>query len=79
MVVEMSCDGNEGDVSTTVDRADGTQVVKVCRRVVMAEALEGLREAREEIANDRELTGEIRAEILRELDKQIERMGRSSR
>jgi beta-lactamase regulating signal transducer with metallopeptidase domain len=79
MVVEMSCDGNEGDVSTTVDRADGTQVVKICRRVVMADALEGLREAREEIANDRELTGEIRAEILRELDKQIERMGRSSR
>ena len=78
-IVEMSCNGTNGDVSTTVDRADGTQVVRICRTEIMAEALEGLQEARAEIAANRQMDAEIRERVLKELDQQIARWNRTAR
>jgi hypothetical protein len=72
-VVEMKCDNSSSEVATTRERGDGTQVVMLCRTRVMAQALEGLREAREEIASDSELDARTRQRILDELDRQIER------
>lgn len=77
--VEMTCDGTDGEVSTTHERADGTQVVKICRTRIMAQALEGLKEARAEIATNREMTVEMRQRVTRELDQQIRRWERSAR
>lgn len=42
----------------------------------MAQALKGVREAREEIARDKSLSDSIRKGVLRELDAEIERLGR---
>lgn len=44
----------------------------------MAQALKGVREAREEIAGDKSLSNEIRKNVLRELDAEIERLSRES-
>lgn len=71
MTIEMSCDGD--DAATTIENADGTQVVKICRANIMAEAVEGLREARDEIASETEMDAKIRDRVLQELDTQIER------
>ncbi len=78
-VVEMSCDSSSDEVATTIERADGTQVVKLCQARVMTHALEGLREAREEIAKNEEMSADIRERVLRELDQQIERWERRAR
>lgn len=75
-VVESDCDGDH--TSTSVG-ADGTRVVKICRTEIMAEALEGLRQARAEIAGNRQMDPEIRNRVLRELDQQIDRWKRDAR
>ena len=77
--VQMSCDGTDGEVTKSYEREDGTQVVKICRTRIMAQALEGLKEARAEIATNREMTVEMRQRVTRELDQQIRRWERSAR
>jgi hypothetical protein len=69
VMVEVSCDGDEA-VSETVSE-DGKKVVKICKTHIMASAIEGLREARRELASNQELTAEIRERVLSELDRQI--------
>ncbi|MEM7779104.1 MAG: M56 family metallopeptidase [Pseudomonadota bacterium] len=77
VMVEMSCDSDSTDPTTTVENAEGTQIVKICKTRIEAQAVSGLREARDEIANDTEMDAEIRERVLRELDAQIERWERS--
>ena len=71
--VVMECDTDTEEVATTFENSDGTQTVKFCQRRVMVQAINGLREARDEIASDTEMSDEIRERVLRELDRQIER------
>ena len=72
-VIEMKCDNSSDEIATTRESRDGTRVVMLCQTRVMAKAIEGLREAREEIARDREMNKRTREQILKELDRQIER------
>lgn len=59
------------------EQKGGKKVMILCKTDVTASALSGLREARDEIARDANLTGEIRAEVLKALDEQIARMSKS--
>ena len=68
-MVEMSCDGDEMVSESTSE--DGKKVMKICKTQIMASALEGLREARRELAENEELSGEIRERVLNQLDAQI--------
>ncbi|MEL7519393.1 MAG: M56 family metallopeptidase, partial [Pseudomonadota bacterium] len=70
-VVRMSCDSQSKDVATTTTNADGSTEVMICQSRVMAHALEGLEQARAAIAENREIQGKMRKEILSELDQQI--------
>jgi len=67
--ISVECDDTS---SKTVKRPDGEKhVVKVCSTHILASALEGLREARASLAANTELSEDIRAEVLRELDQKI--------
>jgi len=72
-IVKMECDDNATEIATTFEKSDNTRVVKICQRLIMAEALSGLREARDEIARSREMSERRQKETLRALDRQIER------
>lgn len=68
--IEESCDGA---TSTTETRTEnGRQVIRICRKFAMAGALDGLRSARAAIAGNKEMSPDIRREILQELDSEIE-------
>lgn len=67
--VEVECDGKAG--VREWNTKDGKHVIGLCKTQIMASALAGLREARAELAKDKELSDEIRAEVLRELDAKI--------
>lgn len=64
------CRGNEM-VSETSE--GGRQVIRICNAAINAEAAEGLREAREEIARSEDMSAEIRAQVLSSLDESIAR------
>ena len=72
-IVRMSCNNDSDEVASTTENADGTRIVMVCQTRVMAHALEGLKEAREEISRSREMSSNMRERIVRELDQQITR------
>ena len=78
-VVRMSCDTDGEDIATTLEGEDGTTEVVICQSRVMAQALIGLEEARKAIAENGEMQGEIREEVLRELDQQIKRWKEKAR
>lgn len=68
--ISMNCkDGKSGEF--TDDK--GRTTVLLCTSEIMASALNGLKEARKAIAQDKNMSGEIRAEVLRSLDEQIKR------
>ena len=69
VIVEMSCEGDE-PVSESLND-DGRKVVKICKSHITASAINGLREARNEISTDKEIPEEMRERILRRLDSQI--------
>ena len=72
-IIKMSCDGEPGE-ATWVEDGEGktkTKTIVMCQSKIMAEALDGLKEARDEIAQDREMTTEIREKVLKVLDEQI--------
>ncbi|MFU7528306.1 M56 family metallopeptidase [Qipengyuania sp. ASV99] len=71
-IIEMSCDRSSDEVATTTENADGTRTVMLCQTRVMAQALQGLRQAREAISRARDLDAATRGRILRELDQQID-------
>ncbi|UAB77314.1 hypothetical protein INR77_10890 [Erythrobacter sp. SCSIO 43205] len=77
--VESSCDGSDSEVATTSELGDGTRVVKICQKRVMATALEGLKEAREDIKNDTGLSKQARKAALREIDRAIDRWSDNAR
>lgn len=78
-VIRMECDRNSDEVATTTENSDGSRVVMVCQTRVMAKAREGLQQARDQIARDRELSQSMRNRILRELDRQIESWDEAAR
>ncbi|MBV7260073.1 M56 family metallopeptidase [Erythrobacter crassostreae] len=70
-VVKMECRGDSDEVAT-VDEGNGdVRSVYLCQSRVMAHALKGLEQARDAIADSDDLTGAMRKDILKELDKQI--------
>jgi len=72
-----SCDENESRRTTT---ADGRPRVVICQREIeFAAARSGLRNARNAIARNREISAEVRREILEDLDEEIERIERDNR
>lgn len=64
--ISVDCDDNGAKSSK-----DGGHAVKVCSTHIMASAVEGLREARQALASNTELSEDIRDEVLRELDAKI--------
>ncbi|MEP5938832.1 MAG: M56 family metallopeptidase [Erythrobacter sp.] len=68
-IVEMSCEGD--GVSSEKVREDGKKVVMICQSKIMAHALTGLKQAREQIATSGEMPDRLRKEVLKELDQQI--------
>lgn len=71
-VVE-SCDENERARTRT---EDGRPRVVICQRQIQLAARSSLRGARAAIAHNREISDAVRAEILRDLDQEIERIER---
>jgi len=72
VVVKHGCAPGGEEVSETTGK-DGTQVVRICQRRIMASARKGLEEAREEIARDKDIPEDTRKEMLRHFDRQLER------
>ncbi|MEP1421400.1 MAG: M56 family metallopeptidase [Erythrobacter sp.] len=70
--VEASCkSGNKRPVNETED-SDGVKVIEICQKRVMAQALDGLREARRSLKKS-DVEGDIRSTALREIDRVISR------
>jgi hypothetical protein len=80
--VEEGCDGS-GEMVRDLSSSDGRSVHLVICREAMADvrgaALEGLREARAEIASDPELSASVRAEVIAELNASIAELSRETR
>jgi beta-lactamase regulating signal transducer with metallopeptidase domain len=70
--VVMNCDGKENVTERTT--ADGKRVIAVCRQRIAMSAVSGLRSARAQIAQDAGMPEEPRQDLLRSLDREIERM-----
>lgn len=73
--VVQSCDDDERRRTTT---ADGRPRVVICPRETQQIARSSLRFARDSIAGNHELSAEIRREVLRDLDAEIERLEREN-
>lgn len=71
--VVRSCDESEMRKTQT---ADGRNRVVICERQIELIARNSLRQARNAIARSREIDAEVRAEILADLDEEIERIER---
>ena len=72
--VLVDCDG-DGNVSETTT-PDGKRVIRICHKRIAASAVTGLRSARARVAEDAGMPEETRKEVLRSLDREIERMER---
>jgi beta-lactamase regulating signal transducer with metallopeptidase domain len=72
VIVRHECKPGTEEVSETTTR-DGTQIVSICQKRIYASAVTGLKEARAEIAADRDMPEETRKQLLRTLDAQIRR------
>jgi beta-lactamase regulating signal transducer with metallopeptidase domain len=70
--VVMNCDGKDSVTERTT--ADGKRVIAVCRQRIAMSAVSGLRSARAHIAQDPGMPEQARQEVLRSLDREIERM-----
>jgi len=71
-VVKMQCKGDSDEVATVEELEGQVRKVYLCQTRVMAHALKGLKEAREAIAKNRDITGEMRNRVLESLDEQID-------
>jgi bla regulator protein blaR1 len=78
--IALACSGGHvSEANATIDKDGKKHIarVKICSKGGdMARALSGLRQARDKIAADSKLSGEIREEILRELDAEIARLSK---
>jgi bla regulator protein blaR1 len=72
-VVVRSCDDDDRQVTTTTD---GRPRVVICPTDMRQIASSNLRFARESIAHNQQMSEEVRAEVLRDLDAEIERIER---
>jgi beta-lactamase regulating signal transducer with metallopeptidase domain len=70
--VVMSCDG-EGNVSESRS-ADGKRVIRICAKRIALNAASGLRSARARIAGNSGMSEATKTEVLRSLDREIERI-----
>lgn len=81
-LVETRCDGEDTPTRSWTDE-NGRQRIVICERAIERHALRsavfGLRQARASISVNRELDAEVRADILEDLDKEIERIERENR
>jgi beta-lactamase regulating signal transducer with metallopeptidase domain len=68
----MNCDGKGNVTETTA--SDGKRVIAICRQRIAMSAISGLRSARSQIAQDPQMPESARAEALRSIDREIERM-----
>ncbi|MGX7895536.1 M56 family metallopeptidase [Tsuneonella sp. HG222] len=73
-LVEANCDKAGGEGSRSWTDEDGRKRIVICRRNMVAGAAMGLRQARNAIANNRDMSPEVRDEVLRELDSEIVRI-----
>lgn len=71
---DIECDANDPVVSRELE--DGRRMVTVCHSGVHAAARDGLREAIEDIRNDPDIPERMRENIIREMQRSIERMDR---
>lgn len=76
-VIEMSCENGEDGTRSWSDE-QGRKHVIICERAVIAKAAFGLRQARGAIAANREISREVRDEVLKELDAEIMRIEKQS-
>jgi bla regulator protein blaR1 len=76
----MACkEGQMHEASAVTDKDGNKQVVKVklcAKGNDMAQALTGLRKARDKVAADSSLPGELKVEVLKELDEEIARLSK---
>jgi ElaB/YqjD/DUF883 family membrane-anchored ribosome-binding protein len=77
--VESSCKGGSDEIVTETEDKDGVQVIRICQKGVMAQALTGLRDARRSIKTSDEMSDKQRERALRELDRVISRWEREAR
>lgn len=70
--IEMKCDG-DGPVSDTTS-PDGKRVIRVCRSFGQGHAAMSLRAARDQIARQGGMNEDTRQDVLRSLDREIERL-----
>lgn len=67
--IEVKCDGDEP--VTEKAGPQGTKIVMICKTAIAASAINGLKQARDEIAGNEEMDDEIRAQVLKALDDEI--------
>lgn len=70
--VESSCTGNKGQIVSEKEGSDGVKIIRICQERVMAQALDGLREARRSI-KESDMESGTRSTALREIDRVISR------
>lgn len=70
-VTSVSIKCKDGSKGTELRDSEGKSMSRLCTSEIMADALNGLKEARAAIAKDKELSADIRAEILESLDARI--------
>ena len=68
----MNCDDKDNVTETAT--ADGKRVIAICRQRIAMNAVSGLRSARAQIVQEPGMPEHARAEALRSIDREIERM-----
>ncbi|OYX66361.1 MAG: hypothetical protein B7Y88_05640 [Sphingomonadales bacterium 32-64-17] len=71
-VVEEACNGDE--MVSESRRADGRTVWRICHQAIARQASQGLQQARSALASQPDLPTKVRAESLRNIDREIERL-----
>lgn len=76
--VVVSCDDGADQPVRTSHTADGRPLIQICERDMHRLAHSSLRNARNSIAGNREMSEEVRREVLRDLDEEIANLERES-
>lgn len=74
--VELRCKDN-APVTEEIDRSGATRIF-ICQSAIMAEAIQGLKQAREEIAEAEEFPSDMRERVLQTLDERIDSLTEQS-
>ncbi len=65
------CNSAGGEPTEMVTNKDGKQTILICKSRIQASARNGLQQARDEIARDKNIPEEARKQVLDTLDRQI--------